>query len=169
VSLACVWISARRALRLKQGIGSELELWIRALRSARPAGDDRLARAAAREPGLAALLDAVASAPSRAAAIAELNDRAGELSRDLAVGAEVPRVAARIALAAGTACAVIAVAGAIGESTSRALLEATFAFCSGLAGAGGSAAFGRLADKRSARHRDNWAELRRAIERSLPA
>jgi hypothetical protein len=162
-----VWASARRARRLTQGIGAQLERWVLALRATR-AADDRLASAARREPGLAELVEAIAAAPSRAAAVAELNDRAGELSRDLAVGAELPRAATRIALATGTACAVIAIAAELGRSSSGALIESSIAFSFGLAGAAGSAAFGRLAEVRSVRHREHWAELRRVLERSLP-
>jgi hypothetical protein len=150
---------------LARGIGWDVERWTLALRSARTSRD-RLRRAAAGDPGLAALVEAITSAPSRAAAIAELNDRTGELSRDLSVGAELPRSATRIAIATGTACAVIAIAGSIGSST--AVVEATVAFSIGLGGALGSAAFGRLADARSARHRKDWAELRRVLERALP-
>jgi hypothetical protein len=103
---SCTW-RAPSAPELSRGLGADVERWAAAVRDAR---GERLRVVADGEPELAALLDAIESAPAREAAIAELNDRTAELSAELDVGRDVPRAATRISLATGTACAVIVIA-----------------------------------------------------------
>lgn len=146
-----------------------MERWSARLRGAR--GESALVRlrAAARgDDALGELVEAVASAPGRAAGIAELNDRVRELARELEVGASVPRAAGRIALFSGVGLAVVAVAAGLPERGAESVAPALVAFAAGLSGAGVCAGVGRAAGQRGRRQRQAWQELRRTLERVLP-
>jgi hypothetical protein len=154
---------------VRSGFGAEVERWSARVRAARGADALGRLRAAARgDEALGELVEALASAPGRAAGIAELNDRVSELARELQVGASVPRAAGRIALFSGVGLAVVAIAAGLPERGAGSVVPASVAFAAGLAGAGLCAGLGRAADQRGSRQRQAWAELRRVLERVLP-
>lgn len=169
VVAACVWASLRRLSRLRAGLGAEIERHAGALGRVRTREQLRRASAALPPDGaLARLLGALLDADGRAAAVAELNDAVSELSSELAIGAEVPRAAARIALAAGTAAAVVVVAARLPGEGVAALVPATVAFALGVGGAAACSWIGRVAGEWARRQREAGNELLRALERTLP-
>ena len=129
-----------------------------------------VARAAARllgEHAAEELLHDVLDAPSRRHAVAELNEHLSEAARSIDLGAEVPRSAARVALATGTLLGVIELVRTLpggGVSVGWAL----GAFGCGAASALATQYTGRLADCRARQLRDAWNALAAAITRLLP-
>ncbi len=154
---------------MKSGLGAEVERWVLALRGARGSTPvERLRTASGREPTLAELVEAIATAPTRRAGIAELNDRVAELARELEVEALVPRAAGRIALFGGVGLAIVSVALRLGDAGGPELTAPLLAFALGLSGALACTILGRAADARSQRQREAWSELRRTLDRALP-
>lgn len=97
----------------------------------------------------------VTSAPSRANAIAAINEKLFEVATTLDRGADLPKAAARIALASGTLFALLELAGGL----SRGQVSwgpGLVAFMGGLAAAGVCAELGRLAKAQERRCRDAW-------------
>jgi hypothetical protein len=160
-----------RRLRLTgSGHGANIERWASLVRRSRGSAPLERLRVAARDDiALGELIETLATAPTRAAAVAELNDCIAELSRELEVGAAVPRAAGRIALFSGVGLAVVAVATGLSAAGGVALRPALVAFGSGLLGALACAGLGRAADARSRRQREAWEELRRVLDRVLPS
>ena len=109
----------------------------------------------------------VLGAPSRAHAVAEMNERLSDAQSELA-GAAVPRVAARIALGSGTLLAIVEVARGLGRGDVS-VLWALGAFGCGLVAAGVAAHLGRLADSRARARREQWNALSRGLMRLLPS
>jgi hypothetical protein len=159
----------RRLKLTGSGHGADIERWATVVRRSRGAAPLERLRAAARgDVAFGELIEALATAPTRAAAVAELNDCIAELSRELEVGAAVPRAAGRIALFSGVGLAVIAVAAGLSTTDGAALGPALAAFGIGLLGALACSALGHAADVRSRRQREAWEELRRVLDRVLP-
>jgi hypothetical protein len=114
------------------------------------------------------LLKDVLAAPSRAHAVAEVNDRLFDADRELRTGASIPRSMARIALGTGALIGLVQLARTLGGPESM-LLSALLAFGAGLASALICWNFGRLADLRAQTRRDAWNHLARALLRLAAA
>lgn len=110
------------------------------------------------------VIAAVLGAPSRAHAVAELNDHLREIDHELDLDRSVPLASARIALAAGALGGVVELLG--GVDATGALLAA-MAFGWGTCCAAGAAGVGRLADSESKGQRAHWDRVARWLERHL--
>jgi hypothetical protein len=99
----------------------------------------------------------------------ELDSIRDETSRALALATLVPRGMARIALATGTAFAVLALARYARDGTSSATLGATVAFAGGAIASAVAAAFGRRARARADDFRSEWKRALKVAERELPS
>jgi hypothetical protein len=115
----------------------------------------------------ARLVSDVLDAPTRKHSVAELNERLSDAAREIDVGREVPRSAARVALASGTLLAVIELVRTLPEGQAS-VKWALVAFSCGLASAMGTRYAGRLADSRAEQLREAWNELARMLTRLLP-
>lgn len=168
VCAVATWASARRLNALAQGFGAELEAHLGELR--RGAGHGAMREAAAKLPEseLRGVVLGVLDAPVRASAIAALNEGVSELSHELSAGAEVPRSAARICLATGTAAAVVLVAIGLPAQGGAVMGGAGTVFAAGLVGAAACTLIGRAAGDRARRQREAGSELFRLLERSVP-
>src|SRR5688572_27493514 len=113
VSALCTWVAARRAWLLR-GRPERLETLARMLRRA-----DRKTAADATGAGeVADVIQEVLTASTPAQGLARLDEHLADVERELDVGSDVARSAARIALASGTALAVAALARELGTSLS---------------------------------------------------
>ncbi|HEX6275163.1 MAG TPA: hypothetical protein VFZ53_19120 [Polyangiaceae bacterium] len=97
----------------------------------------------------------------------ELASIRDEASRALALATLVPRGMARIALATGTAFAVLALARYARDGTSAATLGATAAFAGGAIASSVAAAFGRRARARAEDFRSEWKRALKSAEAEL--
>lgn len=163
VAAACAFASVRRFLRVAQGPGADVLRWASSLEArTHTARSERLQAAAQSDAGLAELVAAIETAPSRDAALAEIDDRALELGRVLSVGAAIPISAARISMFTGTACAIGVVAAARADPS--ALATALTSFALGLTGGISAVVLGRLASVRAREQREAWQRLSRSLE-----
>jgi surfactin synthase thioesterase subunit len=113
---------------------------------------------------------ATRDAPDEATLRAEIADRSSEALRALSMAGFVPRGAARISLAAGTAFAVLVLALVTREAPMTAVIGALVAFTGGCLGAVAAANIGHRARTWASEQRTLWVravrEAERAIERS---
>jgi hypothetical protein len=110
---------------------------------------------------------ATGDAPHDAALRAEIADRSSEAVRALSMAAFVPRGAARISLAAGTAFAVLALAIVTRESPMTAVIGALVAFTGGSLGAVTAANIGQRARNWASEQRTLWVRAAREAEREI--
>ncbi len=115
----------------------------------------------------AELVRAVLEAPTRAHAVAELNERLSEARASIEAGATVPRSAARVAVASGTLMALVEVARNL-PSGQGSMVWPLVAFGVGLVASVACGQMGRLADCRAQDLRHAWNELSRALRQHLP-
>jgi hypothetical protein len=165
IALACVGFAVRRWRAL-----AHIPARTTASAGAR-SGRDRLERRAVALLGADAgveLVNAVLDAPSRAHAVAEINERLSDARATIEAGATVPRSAARVAVATGTLMALIEVARDLPTGQSS-LTWPLVAFGAGLAASGVCSQMGRLADCRAQALRRDWNDLSRALRQHLPA
>jgi DNA-binding PucR family transcriptional regulator len=133
-------------------------------------GRDRLERRAEALLGADAgveLVSAVLEAPSRAHAVAELNERLSEAQASIEAGATVPRSAARVAAASGMLMALVQIARDL-PTGQGSLSWPLIAFGVGLVASGVCIQLGRLADCRAQDLRRDWNDLARALRHHLP-
>jgi len=134
-------------------------------------GRERAERVASERGGqwaAVAALSEVLEAPTHAYGVAIINEQLGDVRRELDVGAEVPRSAARIALAAGTVLSVLAIARGL-QRGGLMLGWAMAPFLVGLVGAVACMQLGRSAERHASSHRDAWNGLRSVFTTLLPA
>lgn len=98
---------------------------------------------------------------------AELADRVAEATRALSMATFVPRGAARVSLAAGTAFAVLELSVHVGASPAAGVIGASAAFVGGAAGAAAAASIGHRARRWAAEQRTLWVRTQRGAERAL--
>jgi hypothetical protein len=168
VGVLCVAAAARRWHRLA-----------RAARALRP-GPVNAATLRTREQAMqmaAALLgdmqahesvSAVLEAPSRAHAVAELNELMRDAAGVLGTDAAVPRSAARVAFSAGTLLALIELA----RTLPGGMVSVGWVLCAFACGISSELAVrivGRLADCRARELREAWNVFARALTRLMPA
>lgn len=111
---------------------------------------------------------ATKDAPPGAAALqAEIADRSGEALRALSIAAFVPRGAARVSLAAGTAFAVLVLALLTAEAPMTAVIGALGAFTGGALGAVTAANIGHRARAWAAEQRTLWVRAARDAQREI--
>jgi len=117
---------------------------------------------------IAAAREAAEGARDRtAAARAEIADRSAEATRALSMVTFVPRGAARVSLAAGTAFAVLELAIVSRTSPSAAVIGALVAFTGGASGAATAASIGHRARAWATEQRTLWVRSARDAEREL--
>jgi hypothetical protein len=109
----------------------------------------------------AELAQRVLLSPSRAHAIAEINEELLLIDRDEKVGGGLPASGARVALATGTLLAIVGLAR--GLAVGSVGIWPVLAFGAGLFGAVGCAALGMSAKKRTRVRREGWNELTRVL------
>ena len=126
---------------------------------------------ARRSPGVDALVAELregAAAPGGVEfARSELLSRQGEAERSLTLATMLPRSLARIALATGTAVALLALTSAGEGRTMSSIVGALVAFVGGLFGSTASALFGRQARERAHTARAEWRRHVLEAERRL--
>ena len=135
--------------------------------SARSRVEQRAVALLGRDAG-AELVVAVLEAPSRAHAVAELNEHLSDAAAGIETGATVPRSAARVALASGTLLSLVQIARELPAAHASATWPLV-AFGSGLIAALGCGQLGRLADRRAQDLRRDWNDLARALRAHFPA
>jgi hypothetical protein len=125
-------------------------------------------------PGVQAIVERARSAASDAPAEArddfarlELGLIRDEATRTLALATVLPRGMARIALATGTAFAVLSLARAATDGLVFATLGAALAFTGGALSSSIAAWFGRRARDRAASARNDWKRALKAAELEL--
>jgi hypothetical protein len=134
---------------------------------ARPQRVDEAVRASDASDDLRQLVDEVLTSPSRAHAVALLNERLSEVAADLDYGAEVPRSAARICALSATALALMALITSLPRLETVAV-PIGVALAAGVVGAGVTWQLGALARARGERQRHAWNELVRRLTPLLP-
>jgi hypothetical protein len=157
----CVWASAARAARL-----AALETETRAAEGIERASRERLHAKLPEESRLGGILRASLAAESPKHGLALLNEEISDIGRDLTVGADVPRAAARASVLAGGCIGIIELIRAMPDATVG-LPYAAGALVGGLFGAMVAAAFGRAAETSARRIRERSNELSRAVGRLL--
>ena len=166
IGLAAVAVSVRRLMRLAEPAGAHPE----AVRRSLGVPDPKRARAVAVElpPSEAReLVLAMLDAPSRSHAIAELNEQMSRVAGRLQIGAEVPRVAARVSMASGTVLAIVELARTLPSGAHMTAPLAAFAI--GLTAGIVCLEVGRRASLRLRRQAAGWNALGRALARLWPA
>ena len=157
VSLLCILGAARRAWMLRRRPEHVEELG-RALRRGRHRG------LGADE--LETLISDVLATKTPAEALARLDEHLADVARDLDVGSDVPRSAARVALASGTALALVSLAHEMSAGhMAQAAAGPLIAFGAGAIGCVGSLLAGSAAERRAARLRAAYDELSARLER----
>lgn len=159
----CVWASATRAAHL-----AAFETETRGAEGIERAGRERLHDKLPEASRLGGILRASLAAGSPAHGLAILNEEIADIGRDLAVGADVPRGAARASLLAGGCMGIIELIRSMPDAAIG-LPWAAGAIVGGLFGAMVSTAFGRAAETSARRIRDRSNELSRAVGRLLQA
>jgi hypothetical protein len=157
----CVWASAARAARL-----AALEAESRGVERIERASRERLHHELPENSRLGGILRESLAAGSPKHGLALLNEEIADIGRDLAVGAEIPKGAARASVLAGGCLAIVELIRAMPDAA-RGLPWAAAALVGGVFGAMMSAAFGRAADTSARRIRERSNELSRAVGRLL--
>lgn len=98
---------------------------------------------------------------------AEIADRSAEAARALSMVTFVPRGAARVSLASGTAFAVLELAIVARTSPGEAVIGALVAFAGGASGAVTAASIGHRARAWATVQRTLWVRAAREAEREL--
>jgi hypothetical protein len=150
VALSCVALAWRRR---------------RTLDTLEPPEVQRLLLELTDEAGTLEALDQVA----RRFAIAELNQRLGDVSFELDVLPATFTALTRISLASGSALALVGFLTSAGDSPVVRAVRLAFAALGGLTGAGTVAAIGRSAKAHSGRIREKWDRSSREIGKALSA
>jgi hypothetical protein len=153
----CVWASAARAARL-----AAFENETRAAEGIERASRERLQAKLPETTRLGGILRASLEADSAKHGLALLNEEIADIGRDLSVGADVPRAAARASVLAGGCLGIIELIRAMPDAAVG-LPYAAAALVGGLFGAMVAAAFGRAAETSARRIRDRSNALSRAV------
>jgi hypothetical protein len=127
---------------------------------------ERLAQSFQRETPMRRLIESVLRAPTRAHAVAEMNERIAELERAMNALSPVPRAAARIAMTSGV---LLAILGFLAGDAPRSASSWHIALGAALVGAAAAlvaAALGRRADRLCASFRARVNGLVRALART---
>lgn len=164
VAAGCVLLSVQRLKSVTQLVRRGPE---RVLEAFKPPTRERAGEIAARGGDLAALVGEVLGAPDRARAIAILNERLADVGDELERGADVPKAAARIALASGTLFALLELAHGLQQQAVR-WGWGLGAFLGGLAGAAVCAELGRLTKAQAERCREAWNRLAKLLASLRP-
>jgi hypothetical protein len=106
---------------------------------------------------------------ARRLAIAELNQRLGDVSFELGVLSATYTALTRISLASGSALALVGFLTSTGDAPVARAVRLAFAAFGGLTGAGTVAAIGRSAKTQAARIREKWDRSSREIGKALSA
>lgn len=150
VAVACVAVGAQR-FRKVLALASEANALLADLRNAR-----RSERSWSDYPRLASELGSVLDAASVEESVAAMNERLGEVARELAVGAELPRACARIGLFSGVILGVIELARTVPLPGGAALGTSGAALIAGISAAAVGFDLDRRARKEAGRAREAW-------------
>jgi hypothetical protein len=159
IGAVCVAAGARRLTKVG-AFATDAEALLADLRRALRAG-----RSWSESPRVARELGPVLAAPSPEAAVGELNERLSEVSRGLAVGAEIPRAGARIGLFSGAVLSVVELIRTLGGPAGVALGTAGAALLAGLTGAVIGFELDRRARKAAGRCREAWNAISSTLAR----
>jgi hypothetical protein len=157
----CVWVSAARAKRL-----ATFDAETREAEGIERASRARLLAKLPESTRFGAIARTAFAADSKALGLALLNEEIAEIGRELSVGAEIPKGAARAAALAGGCIGIIELIGAMPEA-SAGLPRAAAALIGGIVGAMVVVAFGQAAETSARRIRDRANGLSRAVGRLL--
>lgn len=130
-------------------------------------GDGRAAAALLRA-GCEPELGEAISGRARDVAIRVMNEHLGQVRAELEVGQDVPRVAARVALAVGVLAALVEIASGL-SGPGPSVASAVRAFVAGVAGALVCFELDRRARRRAEGVREEWDRVTRALTRRLEA
>jgi len=153
VAAVCVGAGVRQLRKLSalaHGAESLLAECRRARRSGQPLTE---------LPRVVTELGDVLDAPSAEASVAAFNERLSDVARDLAVGADVPRAAARIGLFSGAVLGVIELTRALATPDGVPLGGVLAAFLAGIAAAGVGYDLDRRSRREAGRGREAWNSL----------
>jgi hypothetical protein len=163
IGAICVGLSAARLARVRR-LASEVPARLGELRAGvSRSAIERLANSFQSETPLRRLIDSALRAPSRAHAVAEMNEQIAEIEQALDALSPVPRAAARIAVTSGV---LLAILGFLSGDAARSESSWQIALGAALAGAAAAlvaAALGRRADRLSASFRERVNALVRAL------
>jgi hypothetical protein len=153
VAAACSG-AALRQWRKFSALADHAESLLAECRSARRSG-----RLLTDLPRVASELGSVLDADSAESAVAAFNERLVDVARDLAVGADVPRAAARIGLFSGAVLGVIELTRTLASPAGVALGPTLAAFLAGVAAAGVGYELDRRTQQQAGRGREAWNAL----------
>lgn len=162
VVAACVSLSAKRL-----ALVSRIEREAVASDGLERASRDRLFAKLPPGGALARTATEVLAAPSRAAAVAALNEALGDVARELDVSREVPKSATRVTLASGALLALVELGRRLPDGAASAMAGALPPVAAGVVGAAICWSLARVAEQRGRRARDGWDRLGRILERLL--
>jgi hypothetical protein len=157
VAAACIAVGLRQ-WRKVLALADDAESLLAECRSALRAG-----RPLTEQPRLASELQSVLEASSPECAVAAFNERVADVARDLAVGADVPRAAARIGLFSGVVLGVIELTRALGSSSDAPMGTVLAAFFAGAVAAVVGFELDRRARREAGRGREAWNALGRLL------
>ena len=150
IAATCIGIGARRLKRIAT-LGAEAAALLADLRKARRPGQQW-----SDYPRIARELGPALTANSSAESVAAWNERLGDVARELAVGAEVPAVSARVGLFGGVILAVVELSRTLGDPSGAALGASGAALAAGLTAGAVGYDMDRRARKEAERVRAAW-------------
>jgi hypothetical protein len=157
VAAACVAVGVRRFRKIHK-LSTEANALLADLHKARRSG-----HAWSGYPRIVSELGPVVTANSAEESVAELNEKLGEVARELSVGAELPGTSGRIGLFSGVILAVVELARTLVGAGGAALGTSGAALAAGI----GAAAVGIDLDRRSRREADRTREAWNAVSALL--
>lgn len=163
IGAICVGLSAARLVYVRR-LASVVPAHLGELRAGLSrSAIERLAQSFQRETPMRRLIENALRAPSRAHAVAEMNEQIAEIERALFALSPVPRAAARIALTSGVLLAIVGFLSGDAPRAESSWQAAAGAALAGAAAALVAAALGRRADRLCASLRARVNALVRAL------
>ncbi len=153
VAAVCIGAGVRQWRKLA-ALADDAESLLAECRRARRSGQPLMEL-----PRVVSELGEVIDAPSAEASMAAFNEKLSDVARDLAVGAEVPRAAARIGLFSGAVLGVIELTRSLATSNGVTPGPVLAAFLAGIAAAGVGYELDRRSRRDAGRGREAWNAL----------
>jgi hypothetical protein len=160
VAAACITVGARRFRKIL-ALANDSEALLADLRKARRTGEPW-----SDYPRIVNELAPTLTAENAEEAVAALNERLGDVARELAVGAELPAVSARIGLFTGVILAVVELSRTL--SGSAAIGTSGAALAAGMAAAAVGSELDRRSRKATDRARAAWNTLSSLVSPGRP-
>jgi hypothetical protein len=153
IAAVCIAVGARRFRKIAV-LASETEALLSDLRKVRRSGNQW-----SDYPRIARELGPVMTADSAEESVAALNERLGDVARELAVGAELPAASARIGLFTGAILAVVELSRTLSEPSGVALGTSGTALAAGIVAAAVGFDLDRRTRTEADRARGAWNTL----------